>query len=79
MGVEANDLAINRLESQRQGSVLEGDDAKPTVESEINHKYGKTQRGLKPRHVHLMAIGGSIGVGLWVSRLQLPNLQLDSH
>ena len=28
--------------------------------------YGETQRGLKPRHVQLMAIGGSIGVGVWV-------------
>lgn len=73
MGVEANDLAINRLESQRDGSVIDGNDAKPTVESEINHKYGKTQRGLKPRHVHLMAIGGSIGVGLWVSQPLDPN------
>ncbi|KXJ92581.1 proline permease [Microdochium bolleyi] len=26
----------------------------------------QTQRGLSPRHVQLMAIGGSIGVGLWV-------------
>ncbi|KAH8893576.1 proline permease [Thozetella sp. PMI_491] len=26
----------------------------------------QTQRGLSPRHVHLMAIGGAIGTGLWV-------------
>ncbi|KAH7032701.1 amino acid permease [Microdochium trichocladiopsis] len=26
----------------------------------------ETKRGLSPRHVQLMAIGGSIGVGLWV-------------
>ncbi|KAJ4378488.1 hypothetical protein N0V86_006194 [Didymella sp. IMI 355093] len=29
-------------------------------------KYGQTQRGLSPRHVQLMAIGGSIGTGLFV-------------
>lgn len=29
-------------------------------------KYGETKRGLKPRHVQLMAIGGSIGTGLFV-------------
>lgn len=29
----------------------------------------KTHRGLSPRHVQLMAIGGSIGVGLWVCLL----------
>lgn len=27
----------------------------------------QTKRGLSPRHVQLMAIGGSIGTGLWVS------------
>lgn len=32
----------------------------------IDEQYGVTQRGLKPRHVQLMVIGGSIGVGLWV-------------
>jgi amino acid transporter len=26
----------------------------------------ETRRGLSPRHVQLMAIGGSIGTGLWV-------------
>ncbi|KAK8091641.1 proline permease [Apiospora hydei] len=29
-------------------------------------QYGETKRGLSPRHVQLMAIGGSIGTGLWV-------------
>ncbi|KAF1358329.1 proline permease [Lizonia empirigonia] len=29
-------------------------------------KYGQTKRGLSPRHVQLMAIGGSIGTGLFV-------------
>lgn len=28
--------------------------------------YGETKRGLAPRHVQLMAIGGSIGTGLFV-------------
>ena len=32
-------------------------------------QYGETQRGLSPRHVQLMAIGGSIGTGLWVCSL----------
>ncbi|GJN80026.1 hypothetical protein PLIIFM63780_003550 [Purpureocillium lilacinum] len=31
-----------------------------------NSPYGQTQRGLSPRHVQLMAIGGSIGTGLFV-------------
>ncbi|KAL8365126.1 hypothetical protein RB595_004104 [Gaeumannomyces hyphopodioides] len=29
-------------------------------------QYGETKRGLSPRHVQLMAIGGSIGTGLWI-------------
>jgi amino acid transporter len=36
------------------------------VENGIKEHYGETQRGLSPRHVQLMAIGGSIGVGIWV-------------
>lgn len=31
------------------------------------HAHHDTKRGLSPRHVQLMAIGGSIGTGLWVS------------
>lgn len=32
----------------------------------LDIKYGQTKRGLSPRHVQLMAIGGSIGTGLFV-------------
>lgn len=32
----------------------------------IQQHYGETKRGLSPRHVQLMAIGGSIGTGLFV-------------
>ncbi|KAJ2896714.1 hypothetical protein MKZ38_005284 [Zalerion maritima] len=32
----------------------------------IQAKYGQTKRGLSPRHVQLMAIGGSIGTGLFI-------------
>ncbi|KAK3192302.1 hypothetical protein K4F52_001515 [Lecanicillium sp. MT-2017a] len=34
--------------------------------AQLDIKYGQTQRGLSPRHVQLMAIGGSIGTGLFV-------------
>ncbi|KAM5344436.1 hypothetical protein ACJ41O_012972 [Fusarium nematophilum] len=64
MGVEENNLGIDRLESQREGSQVE-DITKPSANTELTEKYGETKRGLKPRHVYLMAIGGSIGVGLW--------------
>lgn len=41
---------------------------KPGLSSttQLDIKYGQTQRGLSPRHVQLMAIGGSIGTGLFV-------------
>lgn len=75
MGAEG-DLKIDRIESQRQGSLVDVDIIKPTGDNEIARKYGETKRGLKPRHVHLMAIGGSIGVGLWVSPFQAPPILL---
>lgn len=31
-----------------------------------NSNINETKRGLSARHVQLMAIGGSIGTGLWV-------------
>lgn len=34
--------------------------------AQLDLQYGQTQRGLSPRHVQLMAIGGSIGTGLFV-------------
>ncbi|TLD23869.1 hypothetical protein PspLS_06478 [Pyricularia sp. CBS 133598] len=33
-------------------------------DADVVAKYGETHRGLSPRHVQLMAIGGSIGVGI---------------
>lgn len=55
-----------------------GIDVSP-VQSDSDHKHEQvvysgndnqvieTKRGLSARHVQLMAIGGSIGTGLWVS------------
>ncbi|KAI6785517.1 uncharacterized protein J7T54_007160 [Emericellopsis cladophorae] len=57
-----NDIA--RVESARPTSQVDGDLKQP--QNAIEEQYGSTHRGLKPRHVQLMVIGGSIGVGLWV-------------
>lgn len=43
------------------GTLIETD-----VSDDLLAKYGQTKRGLSPRHVQLMAIGGSIGTGLFV-------------
>jgi amino acid permease len=50
----------------RQDSKTEGEFKELSRAEELHRQYGVTQRGLKPRHVQLMAIGGAIGVGLWV-------------
>ncbi|KAL2201634.1 hypothetical protein CC79DRAFT_190082 [Sarocladium strictum] len=54
--------AVHQVESHDAGKadILLGHD------HEIREKYGQTKRGLTPRHVQLMAIGGSIGTGLFV-------------
>ncbi|KAM0330599.1 hypothetical protein ACHAQA_003548 [Verticillium albo-atrum] len=62
---QEDDSGINAVESRVDGSQVDVD-LKNDGSDEITRKYGETHRGLKPRHVHLMAIGGSIGVGLWV-------------
>ncbi|EXK27238.1 hypothetical protein FOMG_16304 [Fusarium oxysporum f. sp. melonis 26406] len=64
MDAKKSDLGIAPVESHRPGSLL-GTEKQPVV-NELVEKYGQTQRGLKPRHVQLMAIGGSIGTALWV-------------
>ncbi|KAF5565090.1 general amino acid permease [Fusarium phyllophilum] len=64
MDAKKTELGVAPVESPRPGSLLDTDN-KPVV-NELVEKYGQTQRGLKPRHVQLMAIGGSIGTALWV-------------
>ncbi|KAL4786524.1 amino acid permease/ SLC12A domain-containing protein [Aspergillus varians] len=40
----------------------------------LDERYQKTQRGLKTRHVQLMALGGTIGTGLFVGSGQALNI-----
>jgi amino acid transporter len=63
--VEAGDITNVRSHQAAEGELKEtGRDTK------LTQTYGSTHRGLKPRHVQLMAIGGSIGIGIWVCRLR---------
>lgn len=48
------------------GSPQQGDIYERQLSSTENEKYGHIKRGLTPRHVQVMAIGGSIGTGLFV-------------
>lgn len=65
---------ISRMESRNNGSAIDVDLKQPGRDTELSRTYGQTQRGLKPRHVQLMAIGGSIGIGLWVCSSSHPLL-----
>ena len=59
----AGDIEAIQTASRGDGQIDEKPDLNPDI---LSQQYGRTQRGLSPRHVQLMAIGGSIGVGLWV-------------
>ncbi|KAI0003573.1 proline permease [Xylariaceae sp. FL0662B] len=56
---DSGDFGVSptRIISHRQAGV---------ILSTSEHPLNETKRGLSPRHVQLMAIGGSIGTGLWV-------------
>ncbi|KAI9164061.1 Proline-specific permease [Paramyrothecium foliicola] len=56
---------VSDLESKPTGAGL-SPEREVGAMSEMVSKYGQTKRGLSPRHVQLMAIGGSIGTGLFV-------------
>ncbi|KAL8819239.1 MAG: hypothetical protein Q9223_002294 [Gallowayella weberi] len=45
---------------------LSSDDIQISDDAASNEKYGTTQRGLKSRHIQLIALGGCIGTGLFV-------------
>lgn len=66
MKAEEN-IEAARPTSPRQGSQFDVEIKGAGRDAELSATYGVTQRGLEPRHVHLMAIGGSIGIGIWVS------------
>ncbi|KAL8729056.1 MAG: hypothetical protein Q9166_004973 [cf. Caloplaca sp. 2 TL-2023] len=45
---------------------LDTDEVETFEDTASNEKYGTTQRGLKSRHIQLIALGGCIGTGLFV-------------
>lgn len=61
--VEAGDVAEKDVQV---GVFSSTGDADADRQHSIAAKYGMTKRGLSGRHVQLMAIGGSIGTGLFV-------------
>ena len=54
-------------EMEIKQDIKDGDVATPRdTSSEEEGKYTQTHRGLKSRHIQLLALGGSIGTGLFV-------------
>jgi len=60
MGVEGIEVKGYDGPDTAEGVILEKHAA------QVEAKYGQTVRGLAPRHVQLIAIGGAIGTGLFV-------------
>lgn len=58
--VSTQDTTHQQSEDVSAGAMFEN--SAPAIQAE----YGQTKRGLSPRHVLLMAIGGAIGTGLFV-------------
>lgn len=72
MGVEAPEVktaqdgeAVSEISSNQQQAPKGDLYERRLSQGEWAH-YGETKRGLTPRHVQLMAIGGSMGTGLFV-------------
>lgn len=66
-GARPDTIAVNDTEAY-QGSLDEKHTAvRALVEADLyDTRYAQTKRGLKSRHVQMMALGGTIGTGLFV-------------
>lgn len=51
---------------QEKGSPIYQTTSGPVVGDVFDESYGTTQRGLKSRHAQMIALGGTIGTGLFV-------------
>lgn len=51
------------ISSERKGSVVDAEVLQGDI---FDERYEKTQRGLKSRHAQMIALGGTIGTGLFV-------------
>lgn len=72
MGEKEDDIAQSDVKEDAPPAYASKDDEKRAnmramVESDLlDSRYSQTQRGLKSRHIQMMALGGTIGTGLFV-------------
>lgn len=68
-GKKSVDVEPTPAQNEISNTQFDGPDPKEGIyrDTALSAQYGRTHRGLSPRHVQLMAIGGAIGIGLWVS------------
>lgn len=68
MSVSAEDKYADPKECEKDGKVLSGDDFNEGEDSgRIGGRIGGLHRRLGNRHIQLVAIGGSIGTGLFIA------------
>ena len=56
------DVAVDNVSEKRDGENAIGGD----LLARDHAQYGQTRRGLKSRHIQLIALGGCIGTGLFI-------------
>ena len=69
VGIEDNDLVFSDQErGEKPDDVVEfrEEEGEGEAQASQDNKYGHTRRGLKSRHIQLIALGGCIGTGLFV-------------
>ena len=65
--IESNDSQHIKAEAKRHDVARPPHEASNSVVGDdLTARYGRTKRGLSGRHVQLMTLGGSIGIGLFV-------------
>lgn len=62
-GVARPPSAEKKLDEEK---VFEAEARRPSTETSVEVNYDSTHRTLKPRHIQLIGIGGTIGTALYV-------------
>lgn len=64
-GIFADEKKVN-VDAEKSAG-YESDNRRPSLEGSIKTVHDSTHRKLKPRHIQLIGIGGTIGTALYVA------------